>query len=95
MGKVDGVVTKVSDLEAKVETFGKKPVEDKQEDDKKTEEKSTENGVTSEQFSALTQSINGLVAKVDGMETKFNKLSVEVDGQEPNPAGLGESYSVV
>jgi hypothetical protein len=102
MGKVDGIASKVGELEGKVESFGKNPIEDKPEDkgvkpdDKKPAEvKPDDTGVTSEQFGALTQSITGLAAKVEGMETKFNALSKEAPGQEPNPAGLGETFEVV
>lgn len=102
MGVVNGLTTKFNELEGKVDAFGKKPEEDKKpEGDTKPapaaepEAGKPATGVTAEQFSTLMTSVNGLVAKVDGMETKFNKLSAEVPGQEPNPAGKGDEYQVV
>ncbi|MGL4838446.1 MAG: GPO family capsid scaffolding protein [Shewanella sp.] len=102
MGVVNGLATKFNELEGKVEAFGKKPEDDKKPEGEpkpapaaapETEKPAT--GVTAEQFSTLMTSVNGLVAKVDGMETKFNKLSAEVEGQEPDPAGKGKEYQVV
>ncbi|MCS6125726.1 capsid protein [Shewanella baltica] len=101
MGKFDTFGTKLTELETKVETFGKKPEADKKDDvkveldaDKKVDDKAA-TGITAEQFSKLSESINGLIAKVGGMETKFNALSAEAPNQEPNPTGTGESISFI
>ncbi|TOZ70071.1 GPO family capsid scaffolding protein [Vibrio parahaemolyticus] len=52
-------------------------------------------GVTVEQFSAtLEEKLNPLLEKVNGLETKFNELSQEVPGQEPQGQGGGESEYV-
>nr|WP_320126306.1 GPO family capsid scaffolding protein [uncultured Shewanella sp.] len=101
MGVVNGLATKVGELDGKVEAFGKKP-------EAETTTTTTEpvtttvlaatteaTGITAEQFSKLNESINGLVAKVGGMETKFNALSAEAPNQEPNPTGTGADFSVV
>lgn len=104
MAKFDGVTSQVTNLEekftgleTKVEKFSTPPGYNKDdngeggdggEDDKK------EKTVTAEQFSQLTDSISGLTEKFTGIETKFNKLNQEVDGQEPDPAGQGESVSL-
>ncbi|WP_413472356.1 GPO family capsid scaffolding protein [Shewanella baltica] len=101
MGKFDTFGTKLTELETKVETFGKKPEADKKDDvkveldaDKKVDDKAA-TGITAEQFSKLETMFTGFSEKLGAMETKFNKLSAEVDGQEPNPTGTGESFSVV
>lgn len=95
MGKVEGLDTKVTDLETK---FSKPPkaeetppveeLEDEPESDK------TATGVTAEQFSQLMEKMDGFGKKVDGMQTKFNALSQEQSGQEPDPVG-GETISLV
>ncbi|MGO2349351.1 GPO family capsid scaffolding protein [Pseudoalteromonas undina] len=95
MGKFDGLETKVTDLETK---FSKPPkaeetppveeLEDEPESDK------TAAGVTAEQFSQLMEKMDGFSKKVDGIETKFNALSQEQEGQEPEPVG-GETISLV
>lgn len=99
MGKVDGIVIKVGELEGKVAEFSKKPADDKPAD--KPEDTVTDKpadkpevGITAEQFSKLENAISGLVTKVDGMETKFTALSKEVPHQEPAPTG-GEFAAVV
>lgn len=99
MGVVNGLATKVGELDGKVEAFGKKPDAPATTTEPVTTTvpaATTEaTGVTAEQFSTLMTSVNGLVAKVDGMETKFNALSVEAPNQEPNPTGTGESISFI
>ncbi|MFG0887537.1 GPO family capsid scaffolding protein [Vibrio sp. CJQ_6] len=53
-----------------------------------------EQGTTVEQFSAtLEEKLQPLLEKVNGLETKFNELSQEVPGQEPNPSGTSEKFS--
>ncbi|MGI2101894.1 GPO family capsid scaffolding protein [Shewanella oncorhynchi] len=101
MGKFDTFGTKLTELETKVETFGKKPEADKKDDvkveldaDNNVDDKAA-TGITAEQFSKLETMFTGFSEKLGAMETKFNKLSAEVDGQEPNPTGTGESFSVV
>ena len=101
MGKFDTFGTKLTELETKVETFGKKPEADKKDDvkveldaDKKVDDKAA-TGITAEQFSKLETMFTGFSEKLGAMETKFNKLSAEVDGQEPNPAGKGDNFTVV
>lgn len=104
MGVVNGLSTKFNELQGKVDAFGKKPEGTTEQPEPAAATTTTTTapaakpeatGVTAEQFSTLMTSVNGLVAKVDGMETKFNKLSAEVDGQEPDPAGKGNEYQVV
>ena len=98
MGKFDGLDAKVTDLEAK---FSKQPKGE--EKPPKAEEKppaaepegdKTAAGVTAEQFSQLMDKLEGFGKKVDGIETKFNALSQEQSGQEPDPVG-GESVDLV
>lgn len=102
MGKFDTFGTKLTELETKVETFGKKPealaadpattVDDK---GAAVVEDKTATGITAEQFSKLETMFTGFSEKLGAMETKFNKLSAEVDGQEPSPAGKGDNFTVV
>ncbi|NRB23825.1 MAG: hypothetical protein HRU42_09170 [Shewanella sp.] len=101
MGQFTKFGTRLEGLESKVEAFGKKPEGDKGGDDKGKPEGDKDAGkpeggtITSEQFSTLNESLTGLVAKFESMETKFNALSKETGGQEPDPAGKGESFTVV
>jgi len=58
------------------------------------EPEQTPEGVTVEQFSAAVNSaIAPLMEKVSGLETKFNALSKEVPGQEPQGEGAAEDTS--
>lgn len=98
MNKVGGIEKKVSELENKFSKApeGDKPAEkptDKVED--KPADKPADTGITAEQFNQLNSSITGLVAKVEGLETKFKEMSQETPGQKPDPAGGGETFSVV
>ena len=98
MGKVEGLDAKVTDLETK---FSKPPKAE--ETPPKGEETppvvepegdKPATGVTAEQFSQLIEKMDGFGKKVDGMQTKFNALSQEQKGQEPDPVG-GETISLV
>ncbi len=95
MGKFDGLETKVTDLETK---FSKPPKAEEtppvEEPEDEPESDKTAAGVTAEQFSQLMEKIDGFSKKVDGIETKFNALSEEQGGQEPDPAG-GETVDLV
>jgi hypothetical protein len=99
MGKFDSVTVQVQSLEdkfgtldAKVEKFS---LPGEEQAPKETPVEETLAGITAEQFSQLTTSIGGLAEKFGSLETKFNKLSQEDGGQEPDPAGQGESVSLV
>ncbi|WP_193050157.1 GPO family capsid scaffolding protein [Pseudoalteromonas undina] len=94
MGKVEGLDAKVTDLETKFSKPAEKP-EVKPEPTPEPEinpEPAT--GVTAEQFSQLMEKMDGFGKKVDGIETKFNALSQEQNGQEPDPVG-GETVDLV
>lgn len=99
MGKFETFGTKLTELESKFETFGKKPEEtgtEKTEIDTATvTDKTDAPGVSAEQFSKVETLLTGLTEKIGAMETKFNKLSAEVDGQEPDASGTGDSFQVV
>ncbi|MBB1362118.1 GPO family capsid scaffolding protein [Shewanella sp. SR44-4] len=99
MGKFETFDTKLTELETKVDTFGKKPeatgTEKTEIDTTTATDKTDAPGVSAEQFSKVETLLTGLTEKLGAMETKFNALSKETAGQEPDPAGLGESYSVV
>lgn len=98
MNKVGGIETKVTELETK---FSKAPEAEKQADkpaekvEDKPAEKPADTGITAEQFNQLNTSLAGLVAKVEGLENKFNEMSKEAPGQKPDPAGGGETFTVV
>lgn len=101
MGKFDSFGTKLNELETKVEAFSKQPEADKKDDvkvddkgDKKVDDKAAA-GITAEQFNQLETMFKGFSDKLGKMETKFNELSAEVPGQQPNPAGKGDDFSVV
>lgn len=95
MGKFDGLETKVTDLETK---FSKTPKAEETPPDEEPEDEpesdKTAAGVTAEQFSQLMEKMDGFSKKVDGIETKFNALSQEQGGQEPDPVG-GETIDLV
>jgi len=91
IGKFEGLETKVTDLETK---FSKPEGEEKTPAKEPAPEgDKTEAGVTAEQFSQLMEKMDGFGKKVDGIETKFNALSKEQGGQEPDPVG-GETVSL-
>ncbi|QWF33749.1 GPO family capsid scaffolding protein [Pseudoalteromonas sp. SiA1] len=96
MGKFDGLDAKVTDLETKFSKPPKAeetpPVEEPK--DYEPESDKTAAGVTAEQFSQLMEKMDGFSKKVDGIETKFNVLSEEQGGQEPDPVG-GETIDLV
>lgn len=51
-------------------------------------------GTTVDLFSAaLEEKLNPILEKVSGLETKFNSLSQEVPGQEPNGEGAEDKFS--
>lgn len=98
MGKFDDVTTQVTNLETKftgletkVEKFSVTP-ENAPNEEQAPSENAT--GVTAEQFSELNTSLTALTEKFGALDTKFNAMSKEVPGQEPNPAGQGESFSL-
>ena len=96
MGKVEGIETKVTDLETK---FAKQPKAEEtppvvEPPAAEPEGDKPAAGVTAEQFSELMGKLDGFGKKVDGIETKFNALSQEQQGQEPDPVG-GESVVLV
>ena len=97
--QLDGLGNKVADLEGKVEAFGKKPTEENPEvkpeakPESEGEDKST--GVTGEQFSTLLEKVSGIADKTDKLTNDFAALKQETSNQEPDPAGVGESITVV
>ena len=96
MGKFEGLEAKVTDLETK---FSKPP---KAEEAPLVEEPPAVEpegdkpaaGVTAEQFNQIMDKLEGFGKKVDGIESKFNALSQEQQGQEPGPVG-GETVDLV
>lgn len=89
--KIEAVENKFSDLESKVEKFS--AAEAQGEEQAPAEEQAA--GITAEQFATLNESLGGLAEKFVAIETKFNALSQETDDQEPDPAGNGDSVSLV
>lgn len=98
MAKFDTFGAALTGLSEKVEKFGKKPAETTTESETETTtvtEQTEATGITAEQFSALTDTLTGLTEKFGSMEAKFNELSQEAGGQEPDPSGQGDSFTVV
>jgi hypothetical protein len=95
MGKFETFGTALTELETKVETFGKAPAEPEAPAEilVPAAAVTAAPGVSAEQFSKVETLLTGLTEKLGAMEAKFNTLSAEVDGQEPNPAGAGDSFS--
>ncbi|MFK3862608.1 GPO family capsid scaffolding protein [Pseudoalteromonas rhizosphaerae] len=96
MGKFEGLETKVTDLETK---FAKQPKAEEtppviEPPAAEPEGDKPAAGVTAEQFSQLMDKLEGFGKKVDGIENKFNALSQEQQGQEPDQVG-GESVDLV
>ena len=96
MGKFEGLDAKVTDLETK---FSKPPKAEEtppvvEPPAVEPEGDTPAAGVTAEQFSQLMDKLEGFGKKVDGLDTKFNALSQEQSGQEPDPVG-GESVDLV
>jgi hypothetical protein len=89
--KIEAVENKFSDLESKVEKFS--AAEAQGEEQAPAEEQAE--GITAEQFATLNESLGGLAEKFSAIETKFNALSQETAGQEPDAAGNGESINLV
>ena len=95
MGKFDGLENKVNDLESKFSSQSEgeqtQPTEQPPVEENKGDETT---GVTAEQFNQLMEKLEGFGKKVDGIENKFNALSEEQQGQEPDPVS-GESIDLV
>lgn len=87
--KIDGIKTKFSDLETKVEKF---KVAAPAEEQAPAEEKAP--GITADQFATLNENLGGLAEKFNSIEAKFNALSKETAGQEPDPTGSEETVSL-
>ena len=90
--KITAVETKFSDLESKVEKFS---AAEAQGEEQAPAEETAAPSVTAEQFDELNNTLGGLAEKFGAIETKFNALSQETGGQEPDPAGNGDSVSLV
>jgi len=58
-------------------------------------ETTDETKVNGEQFSTIEKGLNSLTEKLGSLETKFNEMSKETGGQEPDPAGQGENIALV
>lgn len=91
--KIEAIETKFSDLDAKVEKFNIGEVAS--EEQAPAAEQEAAPTITAEQFNELNTTLGGLADKFNAIETKFNALSQEPAGQEPNPAGNGDSVSLV
>jgi hypothetical protein len=100
MGKFETFGNKLNELEEKFEAFGQKPTETAPPAEviapvATTIAPAEAPGVSAEQFSKVETLLTGLTEKLGAMETKFNALSKETPGQEPSPAGAGDSFQVV
>ncbi|MEJ2912744.1 GPO family capsid scaffolding protein [Pseudoalteromonas sp. C12FD-1] len=94
IGKFEGIEAKVTDLETKFSKPEGEETPPVEEPEDEPEGDTPAAGVTAEQFSQLMEKMDGFSKKVDGIENKFNALSQEQSGQEPDPAG-GETVDLV
>ncbi|EGR1038538.1 capsid protein [Vibrio cholerae] len=92
-----GVITeKQNELESKFNTFSaKKPETEGEQTEPESDGKKT-NGMTPEQFSKLTETLDSIAQKQADLETKFTQLSqTGPDGQGADKSGGGEGYMPV
>lgn len=85
MAAVTGISKKQEELEGQFKTFSAQETETNTVETEGGKDKGT-NGMTAEQFSQLTEKLDGMANKMGELETKFNQLSQ----QGPNGQGAEE-----
>ncbi|EQC3367679.1 TPA: capsid protein [Vibrio cholerae] len=96
MAAVARVSEKTEALESQFKTFSanKTPETNGEEPEGDGKDKET-NGMTSEQFSKLTETLDSIAQKQADLETKFTQLSqTGPDGQNPDPSGSASKMEV-
>ncbi len=94
MDGITAIGTKQGELEEKFNTFSaKQESQAGQEQELPTGGETA--GLTPEQFSQLTEKLDGIATKQGQLETKFNKLSEEVPGQRPGEEGSDNTVEVI
>lgn len=96
MGAINGIANKQNELESKFNTFSaQKPETEGEQTEPESDGKKT-NGMTPEQFSKLTETLDSIAQKQADLETKFTQLSqTGPDGQGADKSGGGEGYMPV
>ncbi|WP_172564683.1 GPO family capsid scaffolding protein [Vibrio navarrensis] len=89
MAAVNGISKKQEELEGQFKTFSAQETETNTVETEGGKDKGT-NGMTAEQFSQLTEKLDGMANKMGELETKFNQLSQ----QGPEGQGADESGNV-
>ncbi|HFQ5300965.1 TPA: GPO family capsid scaffolding protein [Vibrio vulnificus] len=89
MAAVTGISKKQEELEGQFKTFSAQKSETNTVETEGGKDKGT-NGMTAEQFSQLTEKLDGMANKMGELETKFNQLSQ----QGPEGQGADESGNV-
>lgn len=100
MGAIKDIGTKQGELEEKFNTFStqKKPAEEPEGDEtpEGTPSGDQTSGLTAEQFSQLTDKLDGIATKQGELENKFNQLSQEeAPGQRPGDNGGETTLEVI
>lgn len=94
-GQLESFGARIGDIETQIKAFSTVTPAEEELAPGATVTTETTNAEITKQFGTLNELITGLTNKVEGMETKFTALSAEGDGQEPDPAGLGDSISFI
>ncbi|SHO57882.1 GPO family capsid scaffolding protein [Vibrio quintilis] len=98
MGAINTIGTKQGELEEKFKQFSQQP--DAPETPKEPaatpepEPADKTTGLTGEQFSQLTEMLNGIASKQGEMENQFKKLAEEAPGQRPDESGSDAAMEV-
>ena len=97
MGAINAITTKQGELEEKLNTFSSQTVDGGQEPTTPTDPiKEPITGLSTEQFSQLTDKLDGIATKQGELESKFNQLSQEeIPGQRPGETGANTTVEVI
>lgn len=97
MGAITAISTKQGELEEKINTFSLHsiPTEDEPTPAAPSTLESAP-GLSAEQFSQLTDKLDGIATKQGELESKFNQLSQEeIPGQRPGETGANTTVEVI
>ncbi|ENC6731343.1 GPO family capsid scaffolding protein [Vibrio navarrensis] len=94
MAAVNGISKKQEELEGQFKTFSAQETETNTVETEGGKDKGT-NGMTAEQFSQLTEKLDGMANKMGELETKFNQLSQQgPEGQGADESGNASKMEV-
>ncbi|MDC0611904.1 GPO family capsid scaffolding protein [Vibrio sp.] len=96
MDGISAISTKQGALEEQFNTFStqQKPEVEGEETPKNDTSGETTSGLTSEQFSQLTEQLKGIADKQGELENQFTQLTKEVPGQRPGETGSSNKMEV-